>query len=212
MVDSSSSSSSSSSVAAAAPASELPTPATETDPNDRATAEAGAVRGLAQSVRAIGGRAVRFPSMGRLPAPAPRMPMPKVSVPKMPKVSVPSRVPKISAPRVPNKISAPRMTPRPKLPSSASPRIPTTSTTTIPVKQVAKISDRVSTGWGVWDSAHETEAWTFSRLRPFVLCKWVSCMLVYVCVCVGLPCTSSPFGMDHSTTKRPADKLCFLRK
>ena len=155
------------SAAAPAPAPETTAIAIETEPNDRATAEAGAVRGLTQSVRAMGGRAIRFPSVGRLPAAAPRMP--KVSAPRMPKVSAP-RMPKVSAPRVP-KVSAPRMSPRPKLPSSPPPRIPTSSATTIPVKQVAKISDRVSTGWGVWDSANETGAWSLSRLRPFVLCK-----------------------------------------
>ena len=76
--------------------------------DDRGSAEAGVVRGLARSV---GRQAVKFPSVGRLPRTHHRFPFQKV----------------------------------------------------------AKISDRMSTGWGIWDSANETEGvWRVSRLRKFV--------------------------------------------
>ena len=87
------------------------------DAEERASAEAGVVRGLARSIQTTGRQAARFPAVGRLPA----------------------------ASRLPSRI---------------------------PVKQVAKISDRVSTGWDVWDTANETGAWKLSRLRPFVICEF----------------------------------------
>jgi hypothetical protein len=82
--------------------------------DDRGSAEAGVVRGLARSMQTIGRQAVKLPSVGRLPAPR-------------------------------------------------------SGVVRLPVKQVAKISDRISTGWSMWDSAQETGAWQASRLRQFAI-------------------------------------------
>lgn len=82
--------------------------------DDRGSAEAGVVRGIARSV---GRQAVKLPSVGRLPRAHHRF----------------------------------------------------------PVQKVAKISDRMSTGWGVWDSAIESEGvWKVSRLRKFVTSEFLS--------------------------------------
>jgi hypothetical protein len=99
----------------------------EDDADERGSAEAGAVRGLARSVQTMGRQAVKLPTLGRLPAQAPRMPAPR----------------------------------------------PRSSGTRIPVKQVAKISDRISTGWDLWDTASETGAWKWSNIRPFVVCEYM---------------------------------------
>ena len=56
-----------------------------------------------------------------------------------------------------------------KLPSMGRLPAPRPGGVRLPVKQVAKISDRISTGWSMWDSAQETGAWQTSRLRQFAI-------------------------------------------
>jgi hypothetical protein len=41
----------------------------------------------------------------------------------------------------------------------------------VPVQQVAKLSDRVSTGWGLWDSAQSARDYPRSRLTAMAMGK-----------------------------------------
>lgn len=128
---------------------------------DRNAVEAGLARGV---VRSVARKGMRLPVVGRLPVSstaAPRMPR----MTSFPKASAPPgvRMPKISSIK------------GPKFPSAAPPRggvMPRK----LPVKDVARLSDRVSLGVDVYGSASEQQAgvvpkWKLQRLRNFATSK-----------------------------------------
>ena len=96
---------------------------------------AGVVRGVSRSV-------VRAPWVGRLPKNVPRT-LPR---PVVPKAGIPKSVPKIPA------------TPRPPVPKAGpSPSIGSNVLRQkVPVRQVARVTDRLSTGYDVYQSAVES--------------------------------------------------------
>jgi len=126
---------------------------------DRNAAEAGLARGV---VRSVAQKGMRLPVVGRLPVrstAAPRMPrmtsFPKASAPRgvrMPKIS------SIKSPKFPS--AAPR--------GGVMPR-------KLPVKDVARLSDRVSLGVDMYGSASEQQTgahkWRLQLLRNFATSK-----------------------------------------
>ncbi|KAI2512094.1 hypothetical protein MHU86_2382 [Fragilaria crotonensis] len=154
--------------------------------NNRASTEAGAVRGVARSVQnVVGQRLVKFPAMGRLPAP---------KVPSAPPSSFPSSlssISKSSSTGAAARMRLPKNIPKPRVGSagsagarvsgsasaratarSAGRKMPSSSVPpkSIPVRQVAKISDRMSTGLDVFDTAQETGvSWRLSRVVSFAI-------------------------------------------
>jgi len=116
---------------------------------DRNAVEAGLTRGVVRSV-------ARFPAVGRLPkAPGTPNVMPKI----VPKVKPPVISPKVIP--LPKKL--------PSLPKPSAPRVPTPRVLPkeVPVKEVARISDRVSQGLDVYDIANNEAKWKLSRIRTF---------------------------------------------
>ena len=158
----------------------------------KASTEAGAMRGVARSFQNVGQRFAKFPAVGRLPAPKPTVSTGAGAVPSLSSYFS-KQLPKIPSARtaIPARHSIPKNIPKP-------PRIrgsvrgggggATTSTTatinsrsmappttakSIPVRQVAKVSDRVSTGLGVLDTAQETGVVSgrLSRMISFAISK-----------------------------------------
>ena len=146
---------------------------TATAAANRGSTEAGAMRGVARSLQNAGQRMVQFPVVGRLPAPRPTITTTTTTTTiqwKIPNLGLgkPSNLPKmrnhVPKPRMPGgaatatgsatatasstAVRAGRSMPRPP-PPPPPPK-------SIPVRQVAKLSDRVSTGLEVFDTAQET--------------------------------------------------------
>ena len=178
--------------------------------NNRASAEAGAVRGVARSLqKSVGQRLVKFPAMGRLPAP--KMPVPPPSASSS---SLPSSLSSISK-STGGRIRLPKNIPKPRaggggggatgsagrsMPSSVTPK-------SIPVRQVAKISDRMSTGLDVLDTAQETGvSWRLTRFVSFAVGKFCSVLcLIVAWLLVG------SYTTHCSTTDNPLYYLGYNR-